>query len=140
MGKGCDATAYDSGLTLAFASSGDGTITVLSGESNVVVHSVATQPTARTVDLDVGTHRIYTVAVEYESTGHAPTPGVRQKLKPRTFSVIAVQRLSRLRFQGELLLTLTGINTSKHTGHEPLATACVAQILRMPAQHPALFQ
>ena len=89
VGKGCDATAYDSGLNLAFASSGDGTLTVLSGETYAVVQTVATQPTARTMALDTGTHQIYTVAAEYESP---PTPGVRPKLKPGTFTLITVQR------------------------------------------------
>lgn len=89
VGKGCDATAYDSSLNLAFASSGDGTITVLSGESYAVLQTIATQPTARTMALDATEHRIYTVAAELEAP---PSPGARAKLKPGTFAVITVQR------------------------------------------------
>ena len=89
VGKGCDATAYDSGLNLAFASSGDGTLTVLSGESYAVVQTVATQPTARTMALDSATHRIYTVAADFDVP---PSPGARPKLKPGTFTLISVAR------------------------------------------------
>jgi YVTN family beta-propeller protein len=89
VGKGCDATAYDIGLNLAFASSGDGTLTVLSGESYAVVQTVATQPTARTMALDAAGHRIYTVAADFD----APlSPGTRPKLKPGTFTLISVAR------------------------------------------------
>jgi YVTN family beta-propeller protein len=87
VGKGCDATAYDGGLNLAFASSGDGTITVLSGDTYAVVQTVVTQPTARTMALDAGAHRIYTVAAEYDAP---PGPGTRAKLKPGTFTLITL--------------------------------------------------
>ncbi len=89
IGRGCDATAYDSGLKVAFASSGDGTLTVLSGESYVVVQTVVTQPTARTMAFDSANHRIYTVAADFD----APlSPGTRPKLKAGTFTLISVAR------------------------------------------------
>ena len=89
VGKGCDATAYDSGLKLAFASSGDGTLTVMSTESYALVQTVPTRPSARTMALDESSHRIYTVAAESEAPG---SPGARPKLKPGTFTLITVSQ------------------------------------------------
>ncbi len=89
VGKGCDATAYDGGLKLAFASSGEGTLTVMSTDSYAVVQTLPTQPSARTMALDDTSHRIYTVAAESEAQSSA---GARPKLKPGTFTLITVSR------------------------------------------------
>src|ERR1035437_1978787 len=89
VGKGCDATAYDGGLKFAFASSGDGTLTVMSTDGYAVIQTLPTQPTARTMALDDTSHRIYTVAAESDAQG---SPGARPKLKPGTFKLITVSR------------------------------------------------
>jgi YVTN family beta-propeller protein len=89
IGKGCDATAYDGALQLAFSSNGEGTLTIISADTYSVRQTLATQPTARTMALDEAGHRIYTVAAEIEAPGIA---GVRPKLKPGTFTVLTVSR------------------------------------------------
>lgn len=89
IGKGCDATAFDSVLHLAFNSSGEGTLTIVSADTYAVVQTVKTQPTARTMALDEGSHRIFTVAAEAEAPSAA---GGRPRLKPGTFSVLTVER------------------------------------------------
>ncbi|MGB8408884.1 MAG: hypothetical protein WCE58_03110 [Gallionella sp.] len=89
IGKGCDATAYDSALQLAFSSNGEGTLTIISAETYSVQQTLVTQPTARTMALDDINRRIYTVAAEVEMPGSA---GVRPKLKPGTFTLLTVSR------------------------------------------------
>lgn len=69
IGKGCDATAYDSGLQLAFSSNGEGILTIISADTYSAMQTLATQPTARTMALDNANHRIYTVAAEIEASG-----------------------------------------------------------------------
>ena len=89
IGKGCDATAYDAALRLAFSSNGEGTLTIISADSYAVRQTLATKPTARTMALDESTHRIYTVAADRETPIIA---GVRPRLTPGTFTLLTVSR------------------------------------------------
>src|SRR3984957_10988158 len=55
IGEGCDATAFDAARGLAFASAGDGTITVIkeeSGDKFSVAQAVTTEKAARTMTVD----------------------------------------------------------------------------------------
>ena len=68
IGKGVDANRYDPGTALAFASCGDGTITVAhedSPDNYTVVQTITTQRGARTMALDTRSHNIYTVTAEF---------------------------------------------------------------------------
>ncbi len=89
VGKGCDATAFDPVLRQAFASSGDGTLTVVSSETYAVSQVVATQPTGKTMALDPVTHRIYVAVADVEAPA---TKGVRQKLKAGTFTLLTIAK------------------------------------------------
>jgi DNA-binding beta-propeller fold protein YncE len=77
IGEGVDATAYDEGSGLAFASCGeDGVLTVVKQESAdkySVAENVPTQKSARTMALDTKTHNVYTVAAKF-GPRPAPTP------------------------------------------------------------------
>lgn len=89
VGRGCDATAFDPGTQRAYASSGDGTLTVLNTETYAVDQVVKTQPTARTMALDPVRHLVYVVAAEFD----APVAeGVRPKLKPNSFQLLSIGR------------------------------------------------
>jgi YVTN family beta-propeller protein len=87
IGEGCDATAFDTDLGLAFASAGDGTITVIKEEHDKfsVAQTVTTQKSARTMALDGETHELFTVA--------ANVTGTRQerKIEPDSFVVLVVE-------------------------------------------------
>jgi DNA-binding beta-propeller fold protein YncE len=87
IGKGVDATAYDPATGLAFASNGEGTLTVVHEESPDTMRVVQTLPTARsarTMTLDPKTHRLYLSAADVE-----PAPsGERPKVVPGTFRVL----------------------------------------------------
>src|SRR5208337_2960493 len=88
IGEGCDATAFDADLGLAFASAGDGTITVIKEDGKdkfSVAQTVTTQKSARTMALDGETHELFTVA--------ANVTGNRQdrKIEPDSFAVLVVE-------------------------------------------------
>ncbi len=84
IGDGCDATAFDPDQKLAFASAGDGTITVIREDSPdkfSVAETVKTQERARTMALDPKTHNLFTVTAKV-----AP----ERKVEPDTFVVLVV--------------------------------------------------
>jgi len=79
-GKGIDATSFDPGTGLAFASAGDGTVTVAHEDTPdkfTVVQTLATARGARTMALDPATHKIYLAAAQYEAAAPAPAGGDR---------------------------------------------------------------
>jgi DNA-binding beta-propeller fold protein YncE len=68
IGKGVDANRFDPGTGLAFASCGDGTITVAhqdTPDKYTVVQTINTQRGARTMALDTKNHNVYTVTAEF---------------------------------------------------------------------------
>jgi DNA-binding beta-propeller fold protein YncE len=93
IGSGVDGAAFDPGTGLAFASNGDGTITVVHEDSPTTFHVASTAATrrgARTMTLDPLTHRLYTVTAAFGETP-APTesdPHPRPALVPGTFSLL----------------------------------------------------
>jgi len=93
IGSGVDATAFDSGLQYAYASNGDGTLTVIYGETQdkfSVVENVSTQRGARTMALDPATHQVFLVTADF-GPPPAPTPAQphpRPAIVPNTFVVL----------------------------------------------------
>jgi YVTN family beta-propeller protein len=82
IGQGVDANAFDPGTQLAFASCGDGTVTIAHEDSPdklTVVQTLKTEPRARTMALDPKTHRIYLASGKFE----APSPDGGQRQRPR---------------------------------------------------------
>jgi len=95
IGEGVDANAFDAKSALAFASCGDGTLTVAredSPDSFHVVENVATQRGARTMALDEKTHRIYLATAEFgpppPPTAERPNP--RPSIVPGSFTILVV--------------------------------------------------
>jgi hypothetical protein len=65
-----DACAFDPGTQNAFASCGDGTVTVVHADSPdkfTVVQTLKTEPRAKTMTLDPKTHRIYLGSAKFEA-------------------------------------------------------------------------
>ena len=99
IGKGVDACAFDPGTGFAFASCGDGTLTVVredpaKADEFPVVEHVKTQRAARTMALDPKTHAVYLAAADFES---APTPAPgekpkRPKIVPGSFVILKFVR------------------------------------------------
>lgn len=87
IGDGVDANAFDPGTQLAFASCGDGTVTIAheNGDTLTAVQTLKTEKGARTMALDPVTHKIYLASAQFE----APAPGARRgKIIPGTFKIL----------------------------------------------------
>ncbi len=97
IGSGVDACRYDAGTGLAFASTGDGHITVIREESPTsfkVVQTVNTEEGARTMALDPQTHRLFTVTAKFGPPAPA-APGQRYRRRtmvPGSFTLLVLQR------------------------------------------------
>lgn len=95
IGEGVDANRFDPGTQYAFASCGDGSLTVVHEDSPdkfSVVQSVATQRGARTMAIDLKTHEAYLVTASF-GPPPAPTaqqPRPRPSMVPDSFVVLVV--------------------------------------------------
>jgi hypothetical protein len=92
IGDGVDANAFDPGTDYAFASNGDGTLTVIHEDSPdkfTVIDNVPTKKSARTMGLDLKTHNIFLPAADFDP----PAPGERRgKMKPGSFVILVVAK------------------------------------------------
>jgi DNA-binding beta-propeller fold protein YncE len=94
IGAGVDATRYDAGSGNAFASTGDGTITVIhedAPDTFSVAETDTTMRGARTMEIDGKTHRVFTVSAKFgpppaEST--AQNPRRRPPMLPDSFTLL----------------------------------------------------
>lgn len=87
IGEGVDGAAFDPETKLAFASCGDGTTTIAreDGDKLIVVQTLPTEKSARTMTIDPATHKIYLPAAKFE----APEPGQRRgKMVPGSFKIL----------------------------------------------------
>ncbi|HET6232623.1 MAG TPA: hypothetical protein VFE05_21285 [Longimicrobiaceae bacterium] len=97
IGDGPDAAAFDPATGDAFSSNGEGTLTVVheaSPSSFAVVQTLPTQRGARTMALDLRTHRIYLVTAEF-GPPPAPTaerPHPRPSVVPGSFTLLVIGR------------------------------------------------
>jgi hypothetical protein len=92
-GDGTDAAAFDPGTKLAFASNGEGTLTVVSEDGKdrfAVKEVVKTQRGARTMAVDIRTHKIYLPTAQF-GPPPAPTPErprPRPTIVPNSFVIL----------------------------------------------------
>jgi YVTN family beta-propeller protein len=90
IGEGVDANAFDPETNFAFASTGDGNLTVAhedAPDKYSVVATVPTKKSARTMGLDLKTHNVFLPAAEFDE----PAAGERRgKMKPGSFVVLVV--------------------------------------------------
>jgi DNA-binding beta-propeller fold protein YncE len=97
IGDGVDATTFDDETGLAFASCGEGVLTVVREESPEkfsVAETVTTQPGARTLALDSKTHNVYVVTAKF-GPPPAPTadnPHPRRTILPDSLVVLVLGR------------------------------------------------
>jgi YVTN family beta-propeller protein len=93
IGRGVDANAFDPGTQLAFASCGDGTVTIAREDTPdklTVVQTLQTEPRARTMTLDPLTHKIYLASAKFEAPGAPGADGrpARPKMVPGSFKIL----------------------------------------------------
>jgi hypothetical protein len=105
-GNGVDGATFNPSTMEAFASAGDGTLTIVkenSPTSFVVEQTLATPPRAKVLTLDTKTGHILTITAEYGPAPAPPTPapgatppagggfrGPRAPMIPGTFEVIVI--------------------------------------------------
>jgi DNA-binding beta-propeller fold protein YncE len=95
IGDGVDATAFDDETGLAFASCGEGELSVIREDSPAkfsVAENVPTQPGARTMALDSKTHNLYVVTAKFgpAPAATADNPHPRRTVVPDTFVVLVL--------------------------------------------------
>jgi DNA-binding beta-propeller fold protein YncE len=94
IGDRCDGVAFDPGKKRAYASNGEGSITVVQEENAngfKVLETVTTQPGAKTIAIDKTTHHLYLTTAEYET---APTAANRRPaVKPNSFMILDIETL-----------------------------------------------
>lgn len=96
IGEGPDAAGYDPKHKLAFASCGEGVLTVVNADdkSYPAVQTVTTQRGARTMTYDAANDRVYLVTAQFgprpQETAENPRP--RPAIVPGSFTVIVVGR------------------------------------------------
>jgi DNA-binding beta-propeller fold protein YncE len=97
IGAGVDANGFDPGTGFAFASCGDGTLTVAASEGSdkyVVAQKLDTQRGARTMALDEKTHAVFLPTARF---GPPPSPSTenprpRPSIVPGSFTVLVVTK------------------------------------------------
>jgi DNA-binding beta-propeller fold protein YncE len=97
IGEGVDATAYDDETGLAFASCGEGVLTVVKQDSPdkySVAENAQTERGARTMALDTKTHNVYTVTAQFgpRPAATADNPHPRPPILPDSFEVLVVSK------------------------------------------------
>ena len=92
IGEGVDANGFDPATNYAFASTGDGHLTIVhedTPDKYSVVEDVPTKKTARTMGLDLKTHAVFLPSAEFDP----PAPGERRgKMKPGSFAVLVMRQ------------------------------------------------
>jgi YVTN family beta-propeller protein len=93
IGQGVDANRFDRSTGYAFASCGDGTLTIAKQESSgkfSVVETIKTKRGARTMALDPTNHNLYLVTAEFGATPAATkeNPRPRPAIIPDTFELL----------------------------------------------------
>ena len=95
IGEGVDATWFDDENSLAFASCGEGVLTVVREESPgkfSVAENVPTQQGARTMALDAKTHKVWVVTAKFGPPPAATpdNPHPRRSIVPDTFVALVI--------------------------------------------------
>jgi DNA-binding beta-propeller fold protein YncE len=100
IGEGVDGAGYDPKLRDAYASSADGTLTVIHQDSPDKYHVVETVPTGergRNMGLDPASHRIYIASAKFgpvPADSTAANPRRRPPMIPGSFTIVVVERTS----------------------------------------------
>jgi YVTN family beta-propeller protein len=95
IGEGCDGAAIDPGSNLIFTSNGSGTVTVvkeLSANNFVVLETITTKKSARTITIDTKTHKLYLPAADMEAVPADAPKGTRPKMIAGSFQVLVLSK------------------------------------------------
>ncbi len=93
IGQRVDGCAFDSDRELAFASNGDGTLTVVGDHDAAhpaVAYTVKTQPGAKTIAIDPSTHRLYLPTADFAAAAEGKKSG-RPAMVADSFTILVVE-------------------------------------------------
>jgi WD40 repeat protein len=94
IGEGPDAASYDPGTHTAFSSNGEGTVTVVNveGHDKYVPSTVETKKGARTMTVDLKTHKLYLPSADYgpAPAATADNPHPRPSIVAGSFKVLVL--------------------------------------------------
>jgi DNA-binding beta-propeller fold protein YncE len=96
IGEGCDGVRFDPETRLIFTSNGEGTLSIihqLSANSYQVIETIATKSGARTLEIDLPTHKVFTARAQRASQPAAD--GGRPPIVANTFEVLEFSNLAR---------------------------------------------
>jgi YVTN family beta-propeller protein len=93
IGDHVDANAFDEKRHLAFASTGEGTVTIAQedgADKLTVVQSLKTEPGARTMTIDPKTGKIYLASAKYEAPDASSSGGKKKRpaMVPGSFKIL----------------------------------------------------
>ena len=91
IGAGTDGIDFDPGTGCAYASNGEGTVTVIrqTGPATYeVAATLPTRPSARTIVVNPRTHRLYLPAAEFPPEPQDAKPGTRRLPVPGSFQIL----------------------------------------------------
>jgi YVTN family beta-propeller protein len=97
IGGGCDGCMFDPERKLAFASNGEGNVTIVHEQSPTnfsVLDTVETKRGARTMTIDLRTHALFLPTADYGPTPQptAEQPKPRPPVLPNTFVILQLQK------------------------------------------------
>lgn len=95
IGDGTDGAAFDPVYKLAFASNGEGTVTIVkevAANECKVLENVPTKKGARTITIDEKTHKLYLLTADFEPLPSGITGRQRPKMIPGTFQVLVLEK------------------------------------------------
>lgn len=93
IGDGCDGARFDPQTQLIFASNGEGTLSIIheeSADAYRVVETLGTQSGARTLEIDLPTHKVFTARAD--RSGPPDAAGGRPSILANTFEVMVFDR------------------------------------------------
>jgi len=94
IGDGPDAAGWSAKHNLAFASSGDGVLSIVDGTTYKTIQSLSTKKGARTMAYDAATDRVYLVTADFgpRPAATAENPHPRPPMVPGSFEILVVGR------------------------------------------------
>ncbi len=95
IGEGCDGAAFDPSTNLIFTSNGSGTLTIVKEQDAnkiVVLETIPTKKSARTMTIDTKTHKLYLPAADMEVVPADAPKGTRPKMVSGSFQVLVLSK------------------------------------------------
>ncbi len=94
IGDGCDGVVFDKDEKMIYTSNGEGNVTAIKEKDEdkfMLVETIQTKESARTITIDPTTHTLYLPSAQFEPAEKGAAENQRRKIKPGSFSVLVVQ-------------------------------------------------